>query len=162
VIWRRVGACALILTAVVLLSVLGRGGGGSEDTSGPPPAEPPSARYLSSPCDGPSLQVIRVRCGWWREPHTSTVTAGDASTRVTFWRVHRGPHVQAPARADRMTAAEVTETFRYDMPDLPSAPPSAPWVFTHWYLALPLTVGLLIGVRALFTPPWKSRASREI
>jgi len=149
---RRAGAVALILLAVLLLSVFGRGGGGSADTSAPTAESPPSALYLSSPCDGPSVEVTVRRCGWWRAPQVQS----------SMWKLHRGPSDQAPRLSDAMTPGEVTDAYRFDPPAGPNAPVSAPWVFTHSYLALPLTVAVLIGLRLLFNPPWLSRASRSL
>ena len=150
---RRVGAVALILLAVLLLSVFGRSGGGSADTPPPAAAEsPPSALYLSAPCDGPSVEVTVRRCGWWRAPQVSS----------RLWKLHRGPSDEAPRLSDVMTPGEVADAYRFDPPAGPNAPVSAPWVFTHSYLALPLTVAVLIGLRLLFNPPWLSRASRSL
>ena len=149
---RRAGAVALILLAVLLLSVFGRGGGGSADTSAPTAESPPPALYLSSPCDGPSVEVTVRRCGWWRAPQFPS----------RMWKLHRGPSDQAPRLSDAMTPAEVADAYRFDPPAGPNAPVSAPWVFTHSYLALPLTVAVLIGLRLLFNPPWLSRASRSL
>jgi hypothetical protein len=125
---RRALAILMVVTVVAFLA-WGELHGRTSD--GPAEAKTPRAAYTGQPCDAPNPTVHGQRCGWWRRPVTSRVTAEgatpterDQSTRVTWWRVESGRLDRLPPGARPLTVQQRVMVAVPDDVDTPTGPAS--------------------------------------